>query len=94
MGEPLANLDSLLEALAVAGAPDGLASEARNITIQRWAPAKIRALADLGKQYHLAVSLHAPNDALRSRIVPANVKTRLGQILDAATISSTAQDGR
>ena len=47
-------------------------------------PAKIRALADLGKQYHLAVSLHAPNDALRSRIVPTNDKTGLAEILDAA----------
>src|SRR5207248_9079281 len=36
------------------------------------------------KQYHLAVSLHAPNDALRNQIVPTNDKTGISAILDAA----------
>jgi 23S rRNA (adenine2503-C2)-methyltransferase len=85
MGEPLANLDALLEALAVATAPDGLGMSARHVTISTVGlPAKIRRLADLGKQYHLAVSLHAPNDALRTRIVPTNEKTGLAAILEAA----------
>jgi 23S rRNA (adenine2503-C2)-methyltransferase len=85
MGEPLANLDALLEALETASAQDGLGIGARHITISTVGlPAKIRRLADLGKQYHLAVSLHAPNDALRTRIVPTNAKTGLPEILDAA----------
>ena len=85
MGEPLANLDNLLEALDVAGDKDGLGIGARHITISTVGlPAKIRRLADLGKQYHLAVSLHAPNDALRTRIVPTNDKTGLADILAAA----------
>ncbi len=68
MGEPLANLDALLEALAVASSPKGLGIGARHITISTVGlPAKIRRLADLGKQYHLAVSLHAPNDELRNQ---------------------------
>ena len=85
MGEPLANLDNLLNALEVAGAKDGLNIGARHITISTVGlPAKIRRLADLGKQYHLAVSLHAPNDPLRTRIVPTNPKTGLDDILAAA----------
>src|SRR5205807_9621438 len=85
MGEPLANLDSLLAALAAAGDKDGLGIGARHVTISTVGlPAKIRRLADLGKQYHLAVSLHAPNDALRARIVPTNPKTGLADILAAA----------
>src|SRR5262249_56573814 len=85
MGEPLANLDNLVAALDVAGAKDGLGIGARHITISTVGlPAKIRRLADLGKQYHLAVSLHAPNDALRTRIVPTNGKTGLEAILAAA----------
>jgi 23S rRNA (adenine2503-C2)-methyltransferase len=85
MGEPLANLDNLLAALDVATAKDGLGLSARHITISTVGlPPKIRRLADLGKQYHLAVSLHAPNDALRSRIVPTNPKTGLEAILSAA----------
>jgi 23S rRNA (adenine2503-C2)-methyltransferase len=85
MGEPLANLDNLLAALAVAGDKHGLGIGARHITISTVGlPAKIRRLADLGKQYHLAVSLHAPNDPLRTRIVPTNDKTGIPAILDAA----------
>ena len=44
----------------------------------------MRRLADLGKQYHLAVSLHAPTDELRNQIVPTNDKVGLAAILDAA----------
>jgi 23S rRNA (adenine2503-C2)-methyltransferase len=85
MGEPLANLDSLLEALAAAGDKDGLGIGARHVTISTVGlPAKIRRLADLGKQYHLAVSLHAPNDPLRTRIVPTNEQTGIDAILAAA----------
>jgi len=85
MGEPLANLDNLLQALAVAGSPEGLGIGARHVTISTVGlPAKIRQLADTGKQYHLAVSLHAPNDVLRSEIVPTNSKTGLNAILGAA----------
>src|SRR5262249_14694912 len=85
MGEPLANLDNLREALAVPPAPDGLGLSARHVTISTVGlPAKMRRLAALGKHYHLAVSLHAPNDALRTRIVPTNDKTGLEAILEAA----------
>ena len=85
MGEPLANLDNLLDALAVAGDKNGLGIGARHVTISTVGlPAKIRRLAEAGKQYHLAVSLHAPNDELRTQIVPTNDKTGLDAILAAA----------
>jgi 23S rRNA (adenine2503-C2)-methyltransferase len=85
MGEPLANLDALVAALETAGAKDGLSVGARHVTISTVGlPAKIRRLADLGKQYHLAVSLHAPNDEARTRIVPTNEKTGLMEILASA----------
>ena len=85
MGEPLANLDALLETLDVATAAHGLGIGARHVTISTVGlPAKIRHLAELGKQYHLAVSLHAPNEPLRSRIVPTNANVGLAAILAAA----------
>jgi 23S rRNA (adenine2503-C2)-methyltransferase len=85
MGEPLANLDALLEALSVVCSRDGLGLSARHVHISTVGlPLKIRRLADLGKQYHLAVSLHAPNDELRNRVVPTNAQTGLAAILEAA----------
>jgi 23S rRNA (adenine2503-C2)-methyltransferase len=94
MGEPLANLDNLVEALEIATSKEGLAIGARHITISTVGlPLRIRKLADLGKQYHLAVSLHAPNDALRTQIVPTNNTTGLTEILSAADFFF-AQTGR
>jgi 23S rRNA (adenine2503-C2)-methyltransferase len=85
MGEPLANLDNLLAALAIAGEKDGLGIGQRHITVSTVGlPAKIRALADKDLQYHLAISLHAPNDTLRTEIVPTNSKTGIPDILAAA----------
>lgn len=85
MGEPLANLENLLEALAIAGDKNGLGIGARHVTISTVGlPEKIRQLAQCGKPYHLAVSLHAPNDELRTQIVPTNAKIGLDAILAAA----------
>jgi 23S rRNA (adenine2503-C2)-methyltransferase len=85
MGEPLANLDPLVEALDTACDKEGLGLGARHVTVSTVGlPAKMRRLADMGKQYHLAVSLHAPNDALRTRIVPTNPKTGIDAVLEAA----------
>jgi 23S rRNA (adenine2503-C2)-methyltransferase len=85
MGEPLANLENLLTALDHATSKEGLGLSARHVTISTVGlPARIRQLADTGRSYHLAVSLHAPNDALRNRIVPTNDKIGLEAILAAA----------
>ena len=84
MGEPLANLDSLLRALQVVTSADGLGISARRVTISTVGlPPAIRRLAESGAQYHLAVSLHAPNDSLRTEIVPTNRKVGIASILEA-----------
>ncbi len=85
MGEPLANLPRLLPALDLASSREGLGISARRITVSTVGlPAGIRRLAGLKCQYHLAVSLHAPNDALRDQLVPTNRKLGIGPILEAA----------
>lgn len=85
MGEPLANLDNLLGALDEATSKTGLGIGARHVTISTVGlPERIRQLADRGKSYHLAVSLHAPDDELRTRIVPTNDKIGLASILASA----------
>lgn len=84
VGEPLANLDALLPALQSVGEQGGLGIGDRRITISTVGlPERIRQLADAGRQYHLAVSLHAPDDALRNTLVAANRKVGISAILDA-----------
>lgn len=84
MGEPLANLDALLPALANATDPKGLGISHRKITISTVGlPASIRRLAEMKMPYHLAVSLHAPDDELRNRLVKVNRQTGLAEILAA-----------
>jgi 23S rRNA (adenine2503-C2)-methyltransferase len=85
MGEPLANVERLLPALAEASSPAGLGISARRITISTVGlPKAIRRLSDGDARYRLAVSLHAPNDELRNRIVPVNAKIGLDAILEEA----------
>ncbi|GAB6167041.1 23S rRNA (adenine(2503)-C(2))-methyltransferase RlmN [Thermostilla marina] len=85
MGEPTANLENLLPALAVATDKKGLGISARRTTISSVGlPAGIRRLAEADAPYHLAVSLHAPNDRLRNEIVPVNRKVGIRAILEAA----------
>jgi 23S rRNA (adenine2503-C2)-methyltransferase len=85
MGEPLANLDNLLPALDVANDDAGLGISHRRITISTVGlPKPLHKLCELNSRYHLAVSLHAPNDELRNRIVPVNKNIGLAEILAAA----------
>jgi 23S rRNA (adenine2503-C2)-methyltransferase len=85
IGEPLANLSALLPAVDTLNEKGGMGLGARRITISTVGlPDKIRELARHGKKYNLAVSLHAPNDELRNRIVPVNDRVGVGEILAAA----------
>lgn len=85
MGEPLANLDALLRALHDATDRDGLRISARRITISTVGlPAAMEKLATLQVPYHLAVSLHAPDDELRNQLVPVNRRIGLRAVLAAA----------
>jgi 23S rRNA (adenine2503-C2)-methyltransferase len=85
MGEPLANLDNVLQALKWASSRRGLGISARRITISTVGiPQAIRRLADNNARYHLAVSLHAPDDQLRNQLVPVNQKTGITKLIAAA----------
>ena len=85
MGEPLANLDNVLAALAQATDSKGLGISPRRITISTVGlPPAIKRLCNEEPRYNLAVSLHAPNDELRNQLVPVNDKTGLAAIMAAA----------
>lgn len=85
MGEPLANLPNVLSALELASSADGLGISPRRITISTVGlPAGILKLAEVSHPYNLAISLHAPNDALRNQLVPVNSKIGIAAIMSAA----------
>ena len=85
MGESLANLDNLVPALDWICSPDGLGMGQRRVTVSTVGlPEKMRKLAALDRQYHLAVSLHAPTERLRNELVPINEKVGLSAVMEAA----------
>ncbi|MFM8537093.1 MAG: 23S rRNA (adenine(2503)-C(2))-methyltransferase RlmN [Planctomycetaceae bacterium] len=85
MGEPLANLDRLLVALERTQDRDGFGISPRRITISTVGlPAALDRLAAARPGYHLAVSLHAADDALRTRLVPVNRSIGLDAVMAAA----------
>lgn len=85
IGEPLANYQHLLSSLTFLTAAEGFGLGARRVTVSTVGlPDKIRELARSGQQYNLAVSLHAPNDTLRTEIVPVNRNIGIQEILLAA----------
>src|SRR5437867_3422211 len=81
MGEPLLNLDSVLEACE--RLPDlGIAPRRTAISTVGWIPG-IDRLASEGPPVRLALSLHAPEDSLRSELMPVNDRYPLREVLDA-----------
>lgn len=85
MGEPLANIDHVLEALGEATREDGLGISPRRITISTVGlPAALDKLCNLEAKYHLAVSLHAPNNELRTRLVPINKAIGIEKVIESA----------
>ena len=84
MGEPLANYENLMRAIAIINAPWGVHLGARHITISTSGLApRIRDLADQPLQVRLAISLHGATDPVREKIMPVNRKYPLAALLDA-----------
>jgi 23S rRNA (adenine2503-C2)-methyltransferase len=81
MGEPMMNLDNVL--FACERLPDvGISSRHTAISTVGWVPGILR-LADSPMPLRLALSLHAPDDALRSQIMPVNDRYPIEQVLEA-----------
>ena len=83
MGEPLHNLENVIKALKIISDGDGLAVSKRRITLSTSGIApKMKTVAEeLGVK--LAVSLHAPNNELRSRIMPINKRYPIEEVMQA-----------
>ncbi len=84
MGEPLANFDALVQTLRILTSPGGFALSPRRITVSTSGLAnKIRELGTVGIPVNLAVSLSAPTDILRERLMPINSRYPIRAILKA-----------
>src|SRR5881398_1288865 len=80
MGEPMLNLDEV--AAAARRLPDvGITHRRTTISTVGWLPGLRRFVDEVDEPIRLALSLHAPNDELRSRIMPVNDKYPLRDIL-------------
>ena len=84
MGEPFHNYDAVMEAVALLNDPHGFGLGHRHITISTVGLVdKIDAFADEHIQVNLAISLHAPTDELRSRIMPVNRRFPMAELMAA-----------
>lgn len=73
IGEPFDNYDNLVKFLKIINNPKGLAIGARHITVSTCGVVpKIKEFSELDLQINLAISLHAPNNELRNKIMPIN----------------------
>jgi 23S rRNA (adenine2503-C2)-methyltransferase len=80
MGEPMLNLDEVLA--AARRLPDvGITHRRTTISTVGWLPGLKRFVDEVDEPIRLALSLHAPNDELRSRIMPVNDRYPLRDIL-------------
>jgi len=85
MGEPLMNWQSVDTALTLLHDPEGLGIGARHITVSTVGVLPgIKALAERPEQFRLAISIHAPTDALRQQLMPINTKYPLADVIAAA----------
>ncbi len=87
MGEPMANYQAVIDSVRrmTDSAPDGLGMSARGVTVSTVGLVpRMLQLADEGIPVTLALSLHAPDDELRSELVPINTRWSVHEAVDAA----------
>jgi 23S rRNA (adenine2503-C2)-methyltransferase len=84
IGEPFENYDSMMKFLKVMIHPKGLNIGQRHITVSTSGIVpNIYRFADEMTQINLAISIHAPNDSLRSKLMPVNRRFPFAQLIEA-----------
>jgi 23S rRNA (adenine2503-C2)-methyltransferase len=87
MGEPLMNWKAVDVVLGILNDPAALGIGARHITVSTVGVLPgIVALGQRPEQFRLAISIHAPNDALRQELMPINTKYPLSDVIEAAKV--------
>lgn len=84
IGEPLDNFDNVIKFLKLVNCPQGMDIGMRHISLSTCGlTERFDKLGELNLQLTLSVSLHAPDDETRSRIMPANRGRGVAQLMDA-----------
>ena len=84
IGEPFDNYDNVIDFVKVINDPKGIDLGARHITISTCGLVpKIKEFMELNTQVNLAVSLHAPNNYLRDKIMPINKAYKIEELMEA-----------
>jgi len=87
MGEPLMNWKSVDPTLTILNDANGFGIGARHITVSTVGILPgIVALGERREQFRLAISIHAPSDALRRTLMPINTRYPLAQVIEAARV--------
>ena len=93
MGEPMLNLESVLE--AARALPDvGITWRRTTISTVGWLPGLREFVDEVEEPIRLALSLHAPTDELRSELMPVNDRYPLGEVLAECAATSRSTDGK
>jgi 23S rRNA (adenine2503-C2)-methyltransferase len=94
-GEPFDNYDNVMDFLKTVNHDLGLAIGARHLSVSTCGIVpRIKQFAREKVQYNLAISLHAPNDTLRSKLMPINQAYPLSELIDALKEYSTLNNRR
>lgn len=84
IGEPFDNFENLIQFFEVIKQQKGLCISPRKITVSTCGLVdKIKEFADLKNQVNLAISLHAPNNEIRNKIMPINKVYSIEKLIDA-----------
>ena len=84
-GEPLDNFENVTKFLKMVTDENGFNFSVRNISVSTCGiPSKIEALADLGLNVTLCISLHAPNDTIRKKIMPIAKSYNIESVIESA----------
>jgi len=84
IGEPFDNYDNVINFIKIINHPKGLSIGARHITVSTCGLVpKIEEFSNLDLQVNLALSLHAPNDEIRNKIMPINKVYNISKVMTA-----------
>lgn len=82
MGEPFDNYDNMIKALKILNHQKGINIGARHLTISTCGVIPgIQRLSEEGLQFELSVSLHAPTDELRNKLLPVNKRWPIAELI-------------